>query len=153
MIPRTHSPTAFPRPRLGTSCLQHAPGAPTARKGSARALRAGRTVPGGRRDAQAQQGAVGRAQPGQWARGGVGSGAGPARGGYVRGGAGLGARWPRRRCSPCDVVIVRRHCRWAWGSREGKQAEEGEAVEVEAEAEREAAAAGGARPRAVGSLD
>lgn len=40
----------------------------------------------------------------------------------------------------CDVVIVRRHRRWAWGSREGKQEEEGE-VEVEAEAEQEAAAA------------
>lgn len=29
----------------------------------------------------------------------------------------------------CDVVIVRRHRRWAWGSREGKQEEEGEVVE------------------------
>lgn len=42
----------------------------------------------------------------------------------------------------CDVVIVRRHRRWAWGSREGKQEEEGEAVEVEAQAEPAAAAAG-----------
>ena len=43
----------------------------------------------------------------------------------------------------CDVLIVRHHRRWAWGSREGKEEEEeGEVVEVEAEAEREAAAAG-----------
>lgn len=41
----------------------------------------------------------------------------------------------------CDVLIVRRHRRWAWGSREGKEEEEGEVVEVEAEAEQEAAAA------------
>lgn len=41
----------------------------------------------------------------------------------------------------CDVQIVRRQRRWAWGSREGKE-EEGEVVEVEAEAEQEAAAAG-----------
>lgn len=44
----------------------------------------------------------------------------------------------------CDVQVVRRQRRWAWGSREGKeeQGEEGEVVEVEAGAEREAAAAG-----------
>lgn len=43
----------------------------------------------------------------------------------------------------CDVVIVRRHRRWAWSSREGKEeGKEGEVVEVEAEAEQEAAAAG-----------
>lgn len=44
----------------------------------------------------------------------------------------------------CDVQVVRRQRRWAWGSREGKeeQEEEGEVVEVEAEAEQEAAAAG-----------
>lgn len=43
----------------------------------------------------------------------------------------------------CDVQIVRRQRRWAWGSREGKEEkEEGEVVEVEAEAEQEAAAAG-----------
>lgn len=41
----------------------------------------------------------------------------------------------------CDVLIVRRHRRWAWGSREGKEEAEGEVVEVEAEAEQEAAAA------------
>lgn len=37
--------------------------------------------------------------------------------------------------SGCDVVIVRRYRRWAWGSREGKEeGKEGEVVEVEAEA-------------------
>lgn len=61
----------------------------------------------------------------------------------------------------CDVLILRRHSRWAWGSRAGKEEEEGEvvAVVVEVEAEGEprgghggAARRRGARPRSVGIL-
>lgn len=37
----------------------------------------------------------------------------------------------------CDVLIVRRHRRWAWGSREGEEVGEVIVVEVEAEAEAE----------------
>lgn len=53
----------------------------------------------------------------------------------------------------CDVLIVRRRRRWAWGSREGKEEEKGEVVEVEAEAEREAARRGGSAARGPEALE
>lgn len=93
------------------------------------------------------------------------SGVALSRGIYVLGWAGIGnvVAEPAP-FAGYDVLIVRRHRRWAWGSREGEEAGEVVVVEVEAEAEAESeqeaaevgrrgAARRGARPRSVGSLN
>lgn len=43
----------------------------------------------------------------------------------------------------CDVLSLRRHSRWAWGSRAGREEEEGEVVLVAAEVEAEEEPGGG----------
>lgn len=158
MIPRIHFPhclTSAPSLYSGSPASRHSPGAPHYTKGigpvCSRLKGPCKPAAG---DAQAQKGErCGAARsPGGRVRGGVGLGGGPIpwRLRPWVGGTRRVVAAPAL-FAECDVVIVRRHRRWAWGSREGKQEEEGEVVEVEAEAEQEAAAAG--RPRAVGILN